>query len=394
MSNRRAPFVLVAALVCSTSLSAQKTDGKHETDLQNREIRGAVKVADDLAAGLAAPNALALAWVRTDVLKAQGNKQYLPFTVTIDQSRVSAPNELLYWRVVAQGGAAATSDAAPKSRSDAKDASRRRTEYPYEDVSFVPRSTGSGTVRISRAFTVPAGNYDVYVVARESTPNQEKGAPAPKTSVLRRPVSVPDFWSADLNTSSLIVAERIDPLPAPLTAQQQADRPYALGKLDLVPAWSMRFPKTSELSTFFLIYNSQADGANKPDVTVEYLFYAKTGDSEKFFNKTTPQRLNARTLAPQFDLASGHQLQSGQAVPLASFPEGHYRLEIKVIDELSNRSVTRSVNFTVTAGAESLSAGVAPVAPAAPATAAPAAPPPAKDPVVPGPRMIWPRRGR
>jgi hypothetical protein len=60
MSNRRAPFLLVAALVCSTGLLAQKSDGKHETDLQNRQIRGAVKVADDLAVGLAAPNDLAL----------------------------------------------------------------------------------------------------------------------------------------------------------------------------------------------------------------------------------------------------------------------------------------------------------------------------------------------
>ena len=199
---------------------------------------------------------------------------------------------------------------------------------------------------------------------------------------------MPDFWNAELNTSSLIVADRIEPLPAPLTPQQQVDRPYALGSMELVPAWGTRFPKTSELSTFFVIYNAQTDGGNKPDVTVEYNFYARTGDAEKFFNKTTPQHLNARTL-PRFDAAAGHQLQSGQAVPLASFPEGDYRLEIKVVDELSSKSVTRNVNFTV-ASSVTETAAVACPAPASPVVPAPAAAAasPAKESVAPGPRMI------
>ena len=98
-----------------------------------------------------------------------------------------------------------------------------------------------------------------------------------------------------------------------------------------------------------LIYNPKVDATNKPDVTVEYNFYQRqAGQPEKFFNKTNPQNLNAQTLPPQFDLAAGHQLQSGQAVPLASFPEGDYRLEIKVTDKIANKTLTREFNFTVT----------------------------------------------
>jgi hypothetical protein len=81
---------------------------------------------------------------------------------------------------------------------------------------------------------------------------------------------------------------------------------------------------------------------------VEFNFYAKQGGSEKFFNKTNPQSLNAQTLPQEFDFAAGHQLQSGQAVPLASFPEGDYRLEIKVTDKIANKTLTRDVNFSVT----------------------------------------------
>jgi hypothetical protein len=167
--------------------------------------------------------------------------------------------------------------------------------------------------------------------------------------MLTHAVDVPDLWNDELNTSSVLVAERIDPLPAPLTAEQSIDRPYALGAMEIIPALGTKFAKSAELSTFLLIYNAKTDSANKPNVTVEYNFYVKEGAEEKFFNKTNPQELNAQTLPPQFDFAAGHQLQSGQGVPLASFPAGDYRLEIKVTDKNNaDKSLTRNVAFTVT----------------------------------------------
>ena len=206
-------------------------------------------------------------------------------------------------------------------------------------------------MRISRSFTVPTGDYDVYIVAKEAAPDKApKNAPPPKISLLKQSIAVPDFWNtAQLNTSTVIIASHIEPLPAPLTPQQQADRPYALGSMEIVPLFETKFTKNSELSTFMLIYNPKVDAANKPDITVEYNFYQKpAGQPEKFFNKTSPQNLNAQTLPPNFDFAAGHQLQTGQAVPLASFPEGDYRLEIKITDKIANKTLTRDVNFTVT----------------------------------------------
>ena len=205
---------------------------------------------------------------------------------------------------------------------------------------------GQATQKISRSFTVAAGAYDVYVLVKEPS-SDKKNAPAPKTSLLKQTITVPELWNDELNTSSVIVADRIDPLPAPLTSQQMIERPYALGAMEIVPASSNKFTKKSELQPFLLIYNAKTDSANKPDVTVEYNFYSKEAAGEKFFNKTKPQDLNAQTLPPQFDFAAGHQLQSGQAVPLATFPEGDYRLEIKVTDKIANKTLTREVNFSV-----------------------------------------------
>jgi len=346
MSMRRHTVtVSLAALLFSTGVIAQKKVEKKQDDAQKKEIQSVVKVVDDVANGQPAPNDLSLTWVRSDFLKAQGNKEYVPFTVAIDPSKISGGNVALYWRVVAKGGAAPT--AAPAAKDDKKDKDKdKKTEYAYEDITFVPVAAGQNPMRISRSFTVPAGEYDVFVVAKEPVSNQ-KNAPPPKMSVLKQDVTVPDFWNGELGTSSVIIAQRIDPLAAPLTPQQQADRPYALGAMEIQPAFDTAFTKKSELSTFMLIYNPKTDSANKPDVTVEYNFYAKSGGTEKFFNKTAPQALNAQTLPPQFDLAAGHQLQTGQAVPLASFPEGDYRLEIKVTDKIANKSLTRDVNFTV-----------------------------------------------
>src|SRR5256885_819222 len=115
-------------------------------------------------------------------------------------------------------------------KDDKKDV--KKPDYAYEDVTFVPLAAATSPMRISRSFTVPAGAYDVYLVAKEPTPEKPpKNAPPPKMSLIKQSVNVPDFWNGELATSTVIVAQRTDPLPAPLTPQQQADRPYALGTM-------------------------------------------------------------------------------------------------------------------------------------------------------------------
>jgi hypothetical protein len=351
MMQRRAVFALVVLAVCASSmvLIAQGKDDKKKDEAQKKEIQNIVKTVDDLAAGQPAANDLSLTWLREDVLKAQGNKEYVPFTVQIDPSKVTGGMVAFYWRVVSKTPPAVAVPEAGK-KDDKKDKDKgKKIDYAYEDISFVSVTAGQTSMRISRSFTVPGGNYDVYLVAKEPTPDKSpKNAPAPKVSAIKQTVNVPEFWGTDLATSSVIVAQRIDPLPAPLTPQQQADRPYALGTMEIIPTFETKFTKKAELSTFMLIYNPKVDSANKPDISVEYNFYQKlAGAPEKFFNKTNPQNLNAQTLPPNFDFAAGHQLQSGQAVPLASFPEGDYRLEIKITDKIASKTLTREVTFTV-----------------------------------------------
>lgn len=339
MSLRRGALTLVAAvLVLSAGLSAQ--NNKKQLEARSKELQAIFAVVDDVASGRQGPDDLGLTWVRADFLKAQEGKGYVPFTVSLDPAQVKSGRVDLYWRVVARDGSAAPSTPNDKKKKNEK------IRYPYEDLTTATVSS-AGTSQISRSFTVAAGTYDVYVLAKE-TPSTQKNAPAPKVSVLKHEVTVPDFWNSELSTSSLIVVDRIDPIPAPLSREQKADRPYALGTFEIVPADTTTFPKTAELSTFMQIYNAGTDAASRPDVLVECSFYKRSaGVPDAFFNKTLPQNLNAQTIPPEFSFAAGHQLQTGQAILLSAFPEGDYRLEIKVTDKIANRTLTRDLHFSV-----------------------------------------------
>jgi hypothetical protein len=176
----------------------------------------------------------------------------------------------------------------------------------------------------------------------------KKNAPAPRTGVLKQAVTVPNFWTDELMLSSVILSSKAEQLTAPLPEAEAAANPYVFGQTKIIPSYDKKFTKKDELSILFLVYNTAPDKTtNKPDVTVDYNFYQKTKDGEKFFNKTNPQQFNAQTLPPQFDVTAGHQLVGGLSVPLTSFPEGDYRLEIKVTDKAGNKSKTENVPFTI-----------------------------------------------
>ena len=67
----------------------------------------------------------------------------------------------------------------------------------------------------------------------------------------------------------------------------------------------------------------------------------------KYFNKTAPQMLNDKTFPPEFSLAVGHLVTGSLSIPLSSFEATDYKLEIKVTDKVSGKSITQNVQFNV-----------------------------------------------
>ena len=137
----------------------------------------------------------------------------------------------------------------------------------------------------------------------------------------------------------VIVAKNIEQLPAALPPNKAAENPYTFGPLKLTPIGrrEVRQGGRTERRCSGSTTPGLSTATSKPDVQVEYNFNQKTADGEKFFNRTQPTALNATTLPPEFDFAKGHQLTEIQSIPLASFPPGDYRLEIKVTDKTNNQ---------------------------------------------------------
>jgi hypothetical protein len=327
---------------------------------QQQDVDALVKLVDAKmnSAGGAAPtgsSGLNLS-LKTDFLKALQGQTYVPFTVTLDPAFAGVPLAV-YLRVVdktAPPPAPAEEKKEKKTDFDRDPYMEQPAEekeapppvhYAFEDIYWTQVKAEPGSpLRLSRAFAVAAGEYDTYIAIKERT--ADKNA-TPRTAVLKEVVKVPDFWSNQLTTSSVILAERVDPVKEQPTKDAQLERPYLLGTTEIVPSLDSKFGKKDDLSIIFLIYNPGVGADKRPDVTVEYAFHQKAAEGEKYFNKTSPQKFDSSTLPAQFDFDAGHQLVAGQSIPLASFPEGEYRLEIKVSDNISKQSLTRNLNFTV-----------------------------------------------
>src|SRR6185503_4834367 len=123
METRRRFHMLasLAIVTFSAALFAQQTpQPKKLTDAEKKEILTVQKTVDDAAAGQAVPNDLSLTWLHEDLLKAQGNKQYVPFSVSLDPSKVPTGKVSFYWRVVSKDPAPAAAPAADAKKDDKK----------------------------------------------------------------------------------------------------------------------------------------------------------------------------------------------------------------------------------------------------------------------------------
>jgi hypothetical protein len=315
------------------------------------------------------PAAFQLSWVSNHFIRGPGGVTYVPYTVKIDRSAFPAKGAAYYVRLVDQAQAqafaswyasAATAAAAPEQNQKTREAANAaRPMFGWNDVQFFDLPDGD---TVQRALQVPPGKYVAYIVVKEKSAapagnnrnrdrdrdrNNNNAAAAPaKIGMLRHEIEVPDFTKADLTTSSMLLASSIEPLKEPLKPGEQESNPYVFGPMRIVPSADAKFSKAGTINLLFWIYGAQNSPTGKPDVTVDYMFHQKQGGNEKYFNRTPQQVINATTLPPEFTGDAGLVGDLG-AVPASVFPPADYRLEIKVTDKISGKTVTQNVNFTV-----------------------------------------------
>jgi hypothetical protein len=332
MAIRRLVALAVAVALSGTFALAQsaKPDTKKRSKQEQQEIEQIVKAVDGVMAGQPAPTDIGMS-ITPYFLKSQEARTFVPFV--LDVTDAPAADVAMYIRVVN-----------PAAQPDPK---AKKVEYPWDDIHFVSAAQlASG--KLNRVFMAVPGTYDVYLAMKERLPEKAPKTQVAKMGVVKQQIVVPDFMNAELNTSSVLVTDKVNMLEAPLGAEEARERPFVFGTQELLPAADMEFLKNEELSIFFQVYNAGLDQAGKPNIVMEYEFHKKEGDAEKFFNKTNPQNINASNLPPQFDPAK-FPVPGGITVPLASFGEGTFRLAIKISDKVSGKTLTRDVNFVVKA---------------------------------------------
>jgi len=337
-----------------TSALAQKNNDKQQpkrSKAEQTDVETLLKVVDAAEAGQPAPSDVSITWDSNHFVKGQSGVTYIPFTVTVNNA--PKPDAAVYIRVVDKDAAPPTPPPPPVADKDSKDKGKDKDaknaapppapSYPWSAFAFTQVPEGG---KLSRAIALKPGNYDLFVAIKDKGIEQKNPPPA-KVGLLRHELKVPDFNVPELVTSSIILAKSVEPMQQQLSPAQQEENPYVFGPMRIVPSQDNKFAKSSELQVVFWIYGAGEATGGKPDVQVEYNFHQKLTDGEKYFNKTAPQMLNAQTLPPEFSVAAGHQLPGSLVVPLTSFPEGDYRLEIKVTDKSNGKSITQNVNFSV-----------------------------------------------
>jgi hypothetical protein len=369
------PSALVVALfMCAVAASAQDKKPAPKIDkAQQAEIAATVKMMDDVVAGQPAPTNFKFTWTNHS-MKSRDGKAYVPFLLTFEKGQTLPPVVTYYVRVVDKAATgenekaiaahkAAVEKAAIAAKFDPENteladaeaklrAEAPKVAYAFEDLkTFTLNSQSGSTFRVPAAVAVAGGDYDVYVLLKEPTASVKDKKAQPKAGFLKTSLTVPNYWTEELTTSSVIVTNQTEQLKVPPTLDELNRNPYIFGLTRVTVPLEAKFAKKDELSILFYIYNTGIDAkTGKPDLAVDYNFYHKVDGAEKFFNKTNPQILNASTLGAQFDVKAGHQLLGGQGVPLASFPEGDYRLEIKIVDKVTGKTKIENSTFTVLAG--------------------------------------------
>ena len=350
---RRTTAIAVAAAVAITASTAYAQNSgqpagqkpQKRSKQEQAEIEQLVKLVDGVMTGQPAPSDIQMS-LTPYFLKSQEQRTFVPFVLNV--TGAPATDAALYVRVVGAAGTttpAASGNATPSAPSGQKPPDK--PEYPWDDIHFITAAQVQASQgKLHRVFMAGPGTYDVYIAMKERMPERAPKGATPKIGVLKTQVTVPDFWNGELTTSSVIVADKVNMLTAMPSPEEARERPFVFGAQELIPAEDTAFTKDEQLATFFQVYNAALDPAGKPNLLLEYNFHRKEAGAEKFFNKTAPQNVNASMLPPTFD-PSKFPVPGGIEVPLKSFPEGEYRLEIKVTDNVNKKVVTRDVNFTV-----------------------------------------------
>jgi GWxTD domain-containing protein len=150
--------------------------------------------------------------------------------------------------------------------------------------------------------------------------------------VVNSRLQVPRYEDDKLETSSLILADQIEHVPA----KQIGNGQFVLGSSKVRPKLDGDFTTADRMGIYMQVYNLKPDEkTHKSNATFEYT--VKKGGAQVLQFKETSADMKQ----------TGDQITIERLLPLATLAPGKYTLEINATDTLSNQTISRTADFTV-----------------------------------------------
>jgi GWxTD domain-containing protein len=147
-------------------------------------------------------------------------------------------------------------------------------------------------------------------------------------------LNVPKYEEGTLHASSIILASSISSAPANSDQFEQ----YVIGDMKILPDVKAEFLPDQALLPYMQIYDMQIDQTSqKPSLDVAFTIKSKGDVVEEI----------PGTPANSEQFFYGQRMVLLGRLPLKNMAPGKYTLEIKVLDNISNRTVTTSTNYKV-----------------------------------------------
>lgn len=153
-----------------------------------------------------------------------------------------------------------------------------------------------------------------------------------KTGVTRRAIVSPPFDREKLSASSLLLSNHIRELPEVPKDNQR----FVLGNVWIRPSVREEFPLDQSLGVYLQVYNVALDQTTL--VPALRITYRVLRDAS-----TVLELIDQSGEAVQFH--SDRRVVLVKQVPVSTFPEGAYTIEVEVHDQIKGEKVTASTHF-------------------------------------------------
>jgi len=254
---------------------------------------------------------------RADFLRVTADTDLVPITVQLRNRDLAFQNKQgvrsatldLYGRITTPGG---------------------RVIQVFEEVIYrdIPESLFQSSADLysvyQKSLPLRAGLYRLDIVIKDT----QSGNIGTIGAALR----VPHFDDEKLDASSLILADQIEPV----ASKQIGTGQFVLGEFKVRPRLNLDFSASDKLGIYLQLYNLKLDEATgKTKVSVAYRI--TQNQQEMWHAVETPDHLHQ----------GGEQISIERFIPVSSLSPGHYTIEVTAIDLLTNETVIRSSEFTV-----------------------------------------------